>query len=304
MRIAAIEVSHWHSLHDAAYLRILAGIPDVELVGLHDPDAGIAAARAEALGVGAPVFTDHQEMLARTKPDFVVALGQHRRMARTAHDLLDHGVPLLHGRKPEFRRPTAEEIHREQLQSIERSWRSRLPDLSRLTRLEAKDRKPYIRALLYPARLIYTWDNLVVGSNDCAVEYLHAIGPQGVDLRLIDAALAGVCTTEFAKDMDDAVRACASAARAGETTLNFLTPLETDISQPGGVTLRTAARSGERPVRVCLEYDATKLAPTVERIELTDGRLAKSWGTHLNRLLLRAKSPALRDAWTLRLAQE
>lgn len=119
-------------------------------------------------------------------------------------DLLDHGVPLLHGRKAEFRRPTAEEIHREQLQSIERSWRSRLPDLARLARLEAKDRKPYIRALLYPARLIYTWDNLLVGSNDCAVEYLHSVRPAGVDLRPIDAALAcrrGACSADDVFEM-------------------------------------------------------------------------------------------------------
>jgi predicted dehydrogenase len=94
MRIAAIEVGHWHSLYDAAYLRILAGIPDVELVGLHDPDAAIAAARAAQLG-NPPVFTDHREMLARTKPDFVVALGQHSRMAGIAHDLLDGGHPFM-----------------------------------------------------------------------------------------------------------------------------------------------------------------------------------------------------------------
>jgi len=92
--------------------------------------------------------------------------------------------------------------------------------------------------------------------------------------------------------------------RAGETTLNFLTPLEADTSQPGQVTLRTEARSGQRPVRVRLEYEPAKLAPSVERIELTDGRLAKSWGTHLNRLVLRARSSALKDTWTLRLAQE
>jgi predicted dehydrogenase len=94
MRIAAIEVSHWHSLHDAAYLRILAQIPDVELVGLHDPSAEVAARRAAELG-NPPVFTDYREMLARTKPDFVVALGQHRRMAETAHALLDLGVPFM-----------------------------------------------------------------------------------------------------------------------------------------------------------------------------------------------------------------
>ncbi len=105
-------------------------------------------------------------------------------------DLLDHGVPLLRGVKPIFRRPSKEEIHEEQLQSIERSWKSRLPELSRLTSLEPKDRKPYIRAILYAARLIYTWDNLAVDSNDRAVEYLHQVQPPGLDLKPIDMALA------------------------------------------------------------------------------------------------------------------
>ena len=109
-------------------------------------------------------------------------------------DLLDHGVPLLRGVKPSFRRPTKEEIHEEQLQSIERSWKSRLPELSRLTSLEQKDRKPYIRAILYAARLIYTWDNLAVDSNDRAVEYLHQVRPPGLDLKPIDMALA--CRSE------------------------------------------------------------------------------------------------------------
>ena len=114
-------------------------------------------------------------------------------------DLLDHGVPLLRGVKPAFRRPTKNEIHQEQLDSIERSWKSRLPELSRLTTLEPKDRKPYIRAILYAARLIYTWDNLTVESNDRAVEYLHQVQPIDLDLKPIDMALAcrnEKCTAE------------------------------------------------------------------------------------------------------------
>ena len=114
-------------------------------------------------------------------------------------DLLDHGVPLLHGIKPAFQRPSKEEIHQEQLQSIDRSWKPRLPELSALTRLEAKDRKPYVRAILYAARLIFTWDNLVVDSNDRAVEYLHQIRPAGLALEPIDRALAcrkEKCTAE------------------------------------------------------------------------------------------------------------
>ena len=94
IRIAAIEVSHWHSLYDSAYLRHAIGMPDVELVALQDPSADIAARRAAALG-NPPVFTDYREMLARTRPDFVIALGRHSRMAEIAHHLLDHGYPFL-----------------------------------------------------------------------------------------------------------------------------------------------------------------------------------------------------------------
>jgi hypothetical protein len=50
MRVAAIEISHWHSLWDAAYLRILSTMPDVQLVGLHDPDAAVVGRRAAELG--------------------------------------------------------------------------------------------------------------------------------------------------------------------------------------------------------------------------------------------------------------
>jgi predicted dehydrogenase len=94
VRIAAIEVSHWHSLWDAAYLRHLAAMSDVRLVGLHDPRADIAARRAAALG-DPPVFTDYRTMLAAVRPDFVVLLGRHRGMAEAAHHLLDEGYPFL-----------------------------------------------------------------------------------------------------------------------------------------------------------------------------------------------------------------
>ena len=94
IRIAAIGVSHWHSLYDSAYLRHAAAMPDVELVGLQDDDPDIAAKRALVLG-NPPVFTDYREMLARVRPDFVIALGRHRAMAETAHHLLDERYPFL-----------------------------------------------------------------------------------------------------------------------------------------------------------------------------------------------------------------
>ncbi len=83
-RVAAIGVCHWHSLYDAAYLRHLAGMDDVQLVGLHDDDPEIGEHRAGELGGGIPTFTDFRQMLEAVKPDFVLALGRHDTMAATA----------------------------------------------------------------------------------------------------------------------------------------------------------------------------------------------------------------------------
>ena len=94
LRVAAIEVSHWHSLYDSAYLRHLAAMSDVQIVGVQDPTPAIAAHRAREVG-GPPTFTDYRVMLAETKPDFVLALGRHSAMAQTAHDLLDAGLPFV-----------------------------------------------------------------------------------------------------------------------------------------------------------------------------------------------------------------
>jgi predicted dehydrogenase len=94
IRIAAIGVGHWHSLYDAAYLRTLAGMPEAQLAGVHDPDATMAAQRATQLG-GPPAFTDYRRMLEEIRPDFVIVLGRHAEMAAAAHFLLDEGYPFL-----------------------------------------------------------------------------------------------------------------------------------------------------------------------------------------------------------------
>jgi predicted dehydrogenase len=94
IRIAAIEVGHWHAVHDAAYLRHLTAMPDVALVGVQDGDAALAKKRAAEVG-NPPTFTDYPQMLAETRPDFVLGLGRHRQMAKIAHDLLDRGLPFM-----------------------------------------------------------------------------------------------------------------------------------------------------------------------------------------------------------------
>ena len=94
VRIAAIGVGHWHSLYDAAYLKSLAQMPEVQLVGVQDADAALAAQRAAQVGEP-PVFTGYPEMLGNTRPDFVLVLGRHNAMAGVAHFLLDEGYPFL-----------------------------------------------------------------------------------------------------------------------------------------------------------------------------------------------------------------
>lgn len=134
-------------------------------------------------------------------------------------DLLDHGVPLLNSHKPQFRRPTKQEIRDELLRSIERSWKPRLPELNQLTSLAPENRKPYIRAILYAARLIYSWDNLAMESNDRAVEYLHQVQPPGLDLKPIDMALAcrhDKCTA------DDVFAVHTDLNRQCESAVNYI----------------------------------------------------------------------------------
>ena len=95
IRVAAIGVCHWHSLYDSAYLRHLAAMEDVEIVGIHDEQPEIAAHRASEIGGDVPTFTCYSAMLDEVEPDFVLALGRHDTMAQTAHHLLDRGVPFI-----------------------------------------------------------------------------------------------------------------------------------------------------------------------------------------------------------------
>ena len=93
-------------------------------------------------------------------------------------------------------------------------------------------------------------------------------------------------------------------AATGETSQNLITPLEPNTDQPGKIRLRAAASTGKRAVNISLEFDSALLAPSVEPIDLSDNRLARSWGKRFYRIILRPKQPALHDTWKLRLAEE
>jgi predicted dehydrogenase len=91
-RIAAIDVSHWHSIYDAAYLCVLRDLGS-DIVGVSDRAEAIARDRAERFG--ATPFTDYRRMVETTRPEFVVALGRHCDMPDTFRFLVDTGIPFI-----------------------------------------------------------------------------------------------------------------------------------------------------------------------------------------------------------------
>jgi predicted dehydrogenase len=91
-RVAVIGVGHYHAFSPPNYLRILQ-TEKTEIVGVHDPDAAIAAKYAAQ--VGSTAFTDYRSMLEKTRPEFVVALGHHAAMPATFRLLVDAGIPFL-----------------------------------------------------------------------------------------------------------------------------------------------------------------------------------------------------------------
>ena len=89
MRIAMIEVGHWHAQMHLASFQMAE---DAEIAGVSDSQPGVAEAFAAKSG-GQP-FQDFQEMLAVVRPEFVMALGRHAEMPAIATVLLEANIPF------------------------------------------------------------------------------------------------------------------------------------------------------------------------------------------------------------------
>jgi UDP-N-acetylglucosamine 3-dehydrogenase len=75
------------------HARVLSELPEIELVGVADPDAG-RASQAAGQAEGAEVFSDHKELLARKVDAVIVAAPTHLHH-KISLDLIDAGVSLL-----------------------------------------------------------------------------------------------------------------------------------------------------------------------------------------------------------------
>jgi hypothetical protein len=87
---------------------------------------------------------------------------------------------------------------------------------------------------------------------------------------------------------------------AGEITMSLMTPCRVKVEGPGRLLLRSAD-GGEPQTAVRVLYDGGKVKPTVETIDVEDGRLRGVWPEQIRRILLTAEKPPLRDTWTLRI---
>jgi predicted dehydrogenase len=91
-RVAVIGVDHYHATSTPNYLRILQS-EHLDILGVHAPDGAIAAKWAGQYN--STPYTDYRQMIEKTKPEFVVALGRHVAMPAEFRFLVETGIPFL-----------------------------------------------------------------------------------------------------------------------------------------------------------------------------------------------------------------
>jgi hypothetical protein len=105
-------------------------------------------------------------------------------------DYLDHATGLIErGHRVFPQRPSLGEVRSYLRAETFPSWARSAEYFSGLHRLEAKDHKRYLRTLLYPARLVYSWMTGCIASNDAAVAFLAERELSDFDADAIERAL-------------------------------------------------------------------------------------------------------------------
>jgi predicted nucleotidyltransferase len=104
-------------------------------------------------------------------------------------DYLDYAMPLKERERVQPARPKLEEIRSYLRGAPFAGWKERARSFAAAETLAPKDRKAYLRALLYPGRFRYSWLTGRMGSNDQAVAHLREMPLHGLDMGLIEEAL-------------------------------------------------------------------------------------------------------------------
>jgi predicted nucleotidyltransferase len=104
-------------------------------------------------------------------------------------DYLDHAVVLMERECVRPVRPSLEEVRRYLSGAPFANWTDLVRRFAITEILQPKDRKAFLRTLLYPGRFCYSWMTGRMGSNDDAVAFLGKTSPARLDVNLIIRAL-------------------------------------------------------------------------------------------------------------------
>jgi predicted nucleotidyltransferase len=104
-------------------------------------------------------------------------------------DYLDHAVMLAERERVVAVRPTVDEICAYLQAAPFASWAETARRFGTMDVLAPADHRAFIRALLYPARLVYSWSTGRMGSNDDAVAFVREQPPPGMHTDIIVKAL-------------------------------------------------------------------------------------------------------------------
>jgi hypothetical protein len=105
-------------------------------------------------------------------------------------DYLDHAVTLVEHERVLPPRPSLSAVRDYLCGTPFAKWERAAHDFAANAALTPDKRKAYLRALLYPARFVFSFVTGRMGSNDEAVDFLDTHAPPGLDVALAARALA------------------------------------------------------------------------------------------------------------------
>ncbi len=104
-------------------------------------------------------------------------------------DLVDAGC-LISGKIPTLPRPSKETVQADLAEHSLPYWQQKTEGFAGDVEVTEANVKEFLRCLIYPARLIYTWQTGKLASNDAAAEHLSQQSPPGVSLEPVEQAVA------------------------------------------------------------------------------------------------------------------
>lgn len=105
-------------------------------------------------------------------------------------DYLDHAIAITERERVRPARPTLDEIHVYLKGAPFSNWTQNIDRFAKADVLASGDHKAFIRTLLYPARLVYSWTTGRMASNDVAVAFAREHRPLSLNTDVLTQALA------------------------------------------------------------------------------------------------------------------